>query len=155
MWKDWLEPSAKPLSKRIEPFLRPDFFSPIPLLPPPQNRKKPTRRSYTIYRNMAENEGDPDGRQVEVMVAEATPAGTSAGDSRRKVREGGRCPCQGRWRTMAYVGLMGIFVFVVGKRNGIPPTSGQPLRRAGVHKERGLFAGSEFESLEANKQPWN
>uniref|UniRef100_A0A6J0U481 Transferrin receptor protein 2 isoform X1 n=1 Tax=Pogona vitticeps TaxID=103695 RepID=A0A6J0U481_9SAUR len=95
------------------------------------NRKKPTRRSYTIYRNMAENEGDPDGRQVEVMVAEASPAGTSAGDGRRKVREGGRCPCQGRWRTMAYVGLMGIFVFVVGFLLGYTTPRGSPCSGCG------------------------
>ncbi|XP_048372912.1 transferrin receptor protein 2 isoform X2 [Sphaerodactylus townsendi] len=75
------------------------------------NSKKPTRRSYTIYRNAPEGEGDCRLEGLQVKVAEAQGHEGSMA-SERPVRPA-CCPWQDRWKAGSYMVLVGLLVFIV------------------------------------------
>ncbi|XP_053122566.1 transferrin receptor protein 2 isoform X2 [Hemicordylus capensis] len=70
--------------------------------------QKPARRSYTIYHNTPERDREPD-LQVKMEGAEEPPASVAA-SSREKARG---CWRQGWWKTVAYLVLVGLLIFIV------------------------------------------
>nr|XP_060635808.1 transferrin receptor protein 2 isoform X2 [Anolis sagrei ordinatus] len=86
--------------------------------------KRPPRRSYTIYRNPAEAEGDPEGLQMKVVETEETlpPLGNT---SEKPMDAVTRCPWwPERWKVVVSIILMVFFVFVVGFLLGYVSTRG-------------------------------
>ncbi|XP_029139403.1 transferrin receptor protein 2 [Protobothrops mucrosquamatus] len=74
-------------------------------------RQKARQRSYTIYRNTAEDDGDrdPGGLQIKMEEAEG-PDGPASG----RQKEGSPPPGPKRWKMGVYLALVGLLLLIVG-----------------------------------------
>ncbi|XP_054851209.1 transferrin receptor protein 2 [Eublepharis macularius] len=79
------------------------------------NSKKPARRSYTIYRNVPEGDGECrlEGLQAKVVDVQEEPEGNVAARVREKLERPVCCPWQDRWKAGAYMVLVGLLIFIV------------------------------------------
>ncbi|KAH0626055.1 hypothetical protein JD844_000769 [Phrynosoma platyrhinos] len=103
-------PDVRPSSPNpAPPAIDATLFHPTPFSPS-RKTKKPPRRSYTIYRNPAEADGEPDpeGLQMKVVESEgALPLGGTAGGRGGNGETASRWTL--RWKGLAYVVLVVLF----------------------------------------------
>ncbi|XP_061445261.1 transferrin receptor protein 2 isoform X2 [Rhineura floridana] len=72
--------------------------------------KKPARRSYTIYRNMAEGDGELEAEGLQMKVVEAQ--GPVAASGNEKWEAVAQCPWKAPGKAVVYLALVGLLVFV-------------------------------------------
>ncbi|XP_058037936.1 transferrin receptor protein 2 isoform X2 [Ahaetulla prasina] len=74
-------------------------------------RQKPGQRSYTIYRNAAEDDGDPEPGGLQIKMEEAEGPNGPPACSRKA---GSPPPQPNRWKTGVYLALVGLLLLIVG-----------------------------------------
>ncbi|XP_070585518.1 transferrin receptor protein 2 [Erythrolamprus reginae] len=70
-------------------------------------RQKPGQRSYTIYRNATEDDGDPDPGGLQIKMEEAEGPNRPPSCSRKTLQPK-------RWKTGVYLALVGLVLLIVG-----------------------------------------
>ncbi|KAM6453218.1 transferrin receptor protein 2 [Liasis olivaceus] len=73
--------------------------------------QKPGRRSYTIYHNAAEDDGDPDPGGLQIKMEEADGPAARPPCGRKAVPSS---PRLNRWKAGVYLALVGVFLLIIG-----------------------------------------
>ncbi|XP_062994697.1 transferrin receptor protein 2 isoform X2 [Elgaria multicarinata webbii] len=77
--------------------------------------KKPARRSYTIYRNAAEADGETEMEGLQVKEGEGDgPVASLARSGAERTGEVAPCPWTDRCKAVVYLLLVGLLIFIVG-----------------------------------------